>query len=163
METDLTSIIIGLASLATFFVPIGIYQHHEKKTKKESIKHFLKIAAEIGFQAGEIEVLRNHAAIGLGKNGEQLLYVIERQYKLVELTNIVDGTVYKKHKKYPASESERIHQIGVRLQLQNGESVNLTVFEGKEGTLFGDERLIAQQWVSKIRKAQKKLSSVASV
>jgi hypothetical protein len=163
METDLTSIIIGLASLATFFVPIGIYQHHEKKTKKDSIKHFMKIAAEIGFQTGEIEVLRNHAAIGLGKNGEQLLYVIGTQYKLIELTKVADCTVYKKNKKNPESELERIYQIGVRLQLENGESINLTVFEGNEGTLFGDERLIAQQWISNIRKAQKQLSTAASV
>lgn len=155
METDLTSIIIGLASLATFFIPIGFYQHHEKKWKKEVKKNFLKIAEEIGFQIGDIDILRNRAAVGIGKNSEQLLYVLGSQYKLIELTEVVDCTVYKKFKKNPDRESERIQQIGIRLQLKKGESINLAVFEGKEGTLFGDERLMAQQWISKIRTARK--------
>jgi|SRR6056297_1461395 len=160
METDLTSIIIGLASLATFFVPIGYYQHHEKKNKKESKKHFLKKADEIGFQAGEIEVLRNHAAIGIGKNSEQLLYVLGSNYKIVELTEVTDSTIYKK---YADSNGERVRQIGIRLKLQKGKIINLVVFEGVEGTIIGDEHLIVQRWISKIQAAHKKLSTAVIV
>src|SRR6056297_2921023 len=133
METDLTSIIIGLASLATFFVPIGYYELHEKKSLKEARKRFLKKASEIGFQTVDVKILRNHAAMGIGKNNEQLLYVHGNQYELVEIADVVNLCMYKRNNKN--SENEVFQQIGVRLNLHKGVSVELPVFEGKEGTL----------------------------
>jgi len=154
METDLTSIIIGLASLATFFVPIGYYELHEKKSLKEARKRFLKKASEIGFQTVDVKILRNHAAMGIGKNNEQLLYVHGNQYELVEIADVVNLCMYKRNNKN--SENEVFQQIGVRLNLHKGVSVELPVFEGKEGTLIGDERIIVQHWIGKINTAQHK-------
>jgi len=154
METDLTSIIIGLASLATFFVPIGYYELHEKKSLKEARKRFLKKASEIGFQTVDVKILRNHAAMGIGKNNEQLLYVHGNQYELVEIADVVNLCMYKRNNKN--SENEVFQQIGVRLNLHKGVSVELPVFEGKEGTLIGEERIIVQHWIGKINTAQHK-------
>ena len=156
METDLTSIIIGLASLATFFVPIGYYELHEKKSLKEARKRFLKKASEIGFQTVDVKILRNHAAMGIGKNNEQLLYVHGNQYELIEIANVVDSSIYKSQKKSRKNGNDLSHQIGIRLKLQKGESVKLPVFEGKQGTLIGDERIIVQHWIGKINTAQHK-------
>jgi hypothetical protein len=162
METDLTSIIIGLASLATFFVPIGIYQHHEKKGQKEAKKRFLNKAEEIGFQIGDVEILRNHAAIGIGKNYEQLLYVLENEYEIVELTDVVDCTVFKNQKQDAGRGDGGIRQIGLRLKLHKGSGIKLPVFEGKEGTQIGDEGLIVQRWIEKINSASKKLGAATA-
>jgi hypothetical protein len=153
METDLTSIIIGLASLATFLVPIGYYQLHEKKGLKEVKKHFLKKADDLGFQTGDIEILRNRAAIGMDKNNEELLYLHGNRFELIELTNVVHCSIFTNQKKDLDSDDGVIQQIGIHVKLQNGVGIKLLIFEGKEGTLFGDERLIAQHWIGKINSA----------
>lgn len=159
METDLTSIIIGLASLAVFLVPIGYYQLHEKKGLKEVKKLFLKKADDLGFQTGDIEILRNHAAIGMDKNHEELLYLNGNQFELIELADVVHCSIYSNHKKDLDSGDGVIQQIGIHMKLQKGLSIKLPIFEGKEGTLFGDERLITQHWIGKINSAHNELDT----
>lgn len=157
METDLSSIIIGLASLATFLVPIGYYQLREKKVLKEAKKQFLKKADDLGFQTGDIEILRNRAAIGLDKNHEELLYLHGNQFEMIELADVVHCSIYSNHKKDLDSDDGVIQQIGIHMKLQKGLGIKLPIFEGKEGTLVGDERLIAQNWVGKINSAHNEL------
>ena len=159
METDLTSIIIGLASLAVFLVPIGYYQHQEKKSLKEAKKQFLKIAADVGFQASGVEILRNRAAIGLDVNHEQLLYVRGSQYEMIELTEVVECKMFRSHKKSSDNQSEVIQQIGLCLKIQKSLDIKLLFFEGKEGTLIGDEDITLQRWIESVNRARKELGS----
>jgi hypothetical protein len=86
--------------------------------------------------------------------------VLGSNYKIVELTEVTDSTIYKK---YADSNGERVRQIGIRLKLQKGKIINLVVFEGLEGTIIGDEHLIVQRWISKIQAAHKKLSTAVIV
>lgn len=160
METDLTSILIGLASLATFLLPIGYYQLREKKSLKEAKKLFLKKADDIGFQADDIEVFRNRAAIGFDKNHEELLYVSGNQHQLIKLTDVVDCTIYKNLKKDPESDGSVFQQTGVRIKLHKGLDANLPIFEGREGTMIGDEKMIIQRWIGKINTANKEVSVI---
>ena len=162
METDITSIIIGLVSLATFFVPIGYYELHEKMCLNDARRQFLKKADEIGFQTGEIEILRNRTAMGIGKNHEQLLYVRGNQYEMIELKNVVDCEIYKNQKKNPDSGDGITQQIGIRLKLHKGLEKKLPIFEGKEGLLFGDEQLIVHHWIGKIKSAFDKLGTIVT-
>jgi hypothetical protein len=162
METDLTSVIIGLASLAIFMLPIGYYQLHEKKMTKDAKKQFLKRADDLGFQAGDFEVLRNGATIGIGKNLEELLYVNRNQYHLVELTDVVNCSNYKNHMKDLGSENDVIQQVGIRIKLRKGLDVKLSVFEGKEGTMVGDEQIIVRRWIDRINSAHKKLETAVT-
>jgi hypothetical protein len=162
METDLTSVIIGLASLAIFMLPIGYYQLHEKKKTNDAKKQFLKRAADIGFQAGDFEILRNSASIGIGKNHEELLYVNRNQYHLVELTDVVNCSNYKNHKKV-GSENGVIQQVGIRIKLRKGLDVKLPFFEGAEGTMIGDEHIIVRRWIDRINAALKKLEASVNV
>ncbi|WP_322570371.1 hypothetical protein [Rhodohalobacter sp.] len=159
METDLTSVIIGLASLAIFLLPIGYYQLHEKKSLKEAKKKFLKKADDLAFQAGDLEVLRNRASIGIGKNHEELLYVNGNQFQLIELSDVVKCSNYKSHKKDLDSDDGVIQQIGIRIKLLKGLDVKLPIYEGKEGTMVGDENVITQRWISRINLAHKELEA----
>jgi len=159
METDLISVIIGLASLAIFMLPIGYYQIHEKKKTKDVKKQFIKRADDLGFQAGDFEILRNRASIGIGKNHEELLYVNRNQYHLIELTDVINCSNYKSHKKDSGSENGVIQQVGIRIKLRKGMDVKLPVYEGREGTMIGDEHIIVRRWIDRINSAHKKLEA----
>jgi len=163
METDLTSVIIGLALLAIFMLPIGYYQLQEKKKTKDDKKQFLKRAGDLGFQAGDFEILRSRASIGLGKNHEELLYVKGNQYQLIELADIVNCTNYKNHKKDLGSNDSVIQQVGIRIKLRKGLDARLPIFEGKEGTMIGDEQLVVQRWIDRINSAHKELETSVNV
>ncbi|SRR6056297_1349617 len=159
METDLISVIIGLASLAIFMLPIGYYQIHEKKKTKDVKKQFIKRADDLGFQAGDFEIFRNRASIGIGKNHEELLYVNRNQYHLIELTDVINCSNYKSHKKDSGSENGVIQQVGIRIKLRKGMDVKLPVYEGREGTMIGDEHIIVRRWIDRINSAHKKLEA----
>ncbi len=159
METDLTSVIIGLASLAIFMLPIGYYQFQEKKGLKEAKKHFLNKAGDLAFQTGDFEVLRNRASIGIGKNHEELLYVNKNQYQLIELSDVVNCSNYKNHRKDLGSDDSVIQQVGIRIKLRKGLDVRLPFFEGKVGTMIGDEQIIVRRWIGRINTAHKELEA----
>ena len=96
MEIDITSVVIGLASLATFAIPIGYDQLKGKRTESRAKQQFLSTSANIGFQHGQFDLLRNQAVIGIGKNNEELLYVKDSDnYSLVELRNIIGYDTFK--------------------------------------------------------------------
>lgn len=159
METDLASVIIGLSLLAMFMLPIGYYQFQEKKGLKVAKKQFLDKADDLAFQTDDFEILRNRASIGIGKNHEELLYVNRNQYQLIELTDIVNCSNYKNHRKDLGSDDNVIQQVGIRIKLRKGLDIRLPFFEGKEGTLIGDEQIIVRRWIDRINSAHKELEN----
>jgi hypothetical protein len=159
METDLMSVVIGLASIATFLVPIGYYQMKEKAGVKKAKKQFLYAAMEHGFQPGEYDVLRNRAVIGIGRNGEELLYVHDAVFELVEICDLNQATLYKKTQSVSGEngEQQKNQVLGLQLKMKKGGHIRLPVFEGRDGTQAGDERIIIQGWIRKIESAKKEL------
>lgn len=161
MEIDITSVIIGLASLATFAVPIGYDQLKVKRAESRAKQQFLATAANVGFQQGNFEVLGNSATIGIGNNSEELLYVKnDMDYSLLELSNLSDCSPYKSQKKVLGSggNSQVMKESGIRLSFPKTGDVKLPVFEGRDGTQHGDEPIIIERWVSKIKSAQQNLT-----
>lgn len=160
METDIASIVIGLASIATFLVPIGYYQMKEKKGVKTAKRQFIAVAEDLGFQPVEVVVLRNLAAIGLGKNGEKLLYVNKSKRELIEIVNIDQSVFYKstqsEHRQN--GEPQMLQELGIRLKMRTDSDIKLPVFEGRDGTQIGDERIIVQGWIQKIESAKRELN-----
>lgn len=160
METDFMSVLIGLASIATFLVPIGYYQMKEKNGVQKAKKQFLQAAMEHGFQAGEYDVLRNRAVIGIGRNGEELLYVHDAGFELVEICDLNQASLYKKTQSVAGEhgEPQKNQVLGLQLKMNDGGHVRLPVFEGRDGTQAGDERIIIQGWIHKIESAKKVLN-----
>jgi len=160
MEIDITSVVIGLASLATFAIPIGYDQLKGKRTESRAKQQFLSTSANIGFQHGQFDLLRNQAVIGIGKNNEELLYVKDSDnYSLVELRNITSCQQYKSQKKVPdgGNSDQTMKEIGLRINHQNGNEIKLPVFEGRDGTQRGDESIVVESWMSRIIAARNKL------
>ncbi|WP_069131183.1 hypothetical protein [Rhodohalobacter halophilus] len=160
METDIASIVIGLASIATFLIPIGYYQMKEKNGVKKAKNRFLTIAEDVGFQTGEVDVLRNRAAIGIDRNSEELLYVNHGSHELIELGNIDQALFYKSNMQVPgeSGDQQNIQELGIRFKMRTGNDVKLPVFEGRDGTQIGDERIIVQGWIHKIESAKRELN-----
>lgn len=159
MEIDITSVIIGLASLATFAIPIGYDQLKGKHKASKAKQQFFTISADTGFQYGQFDLLGNYAVIGLGKNSEELLYVKDSDnYKLLELCAITSCTSYKSKTKVNSGTSgQTMKEMGLRLGRKNGGDIRLPVFEGRDGTQHGDETVIIEQWIGRINTARKQL------
>lgn len=161
MEIDITSVIIGLASLATFAVPIGYDQLKVKRAESRAKRQFLATAINAGFQHGNFDILGNYAAIGIGNNSEELLYVKnDTDYSLLELSNLSGCSPYKSQKKVPDSSGnpQAIIERGIRLSFSTTGDVKLPVFEGRNGTQHGDESIIIERWISMIKSAHQNLT-----
>lgn len=164
MEIDITSVVIGLASLATFAVPIGYDQFKVKRAKRNAERHFTETAKDLGFEFGDFEVLQNGAAIGIGLNSEELLYVKDNSdYNLVELCNVTSCSTYKSESVLTDNDGheQMYKEMGVKLSARNSRDVKLPTFEGRDGTQHGNESLTIERWITSINKAVRAISKSA--
>lgn len=156
METDLTSILIGLASLATFFIPIGLYQFSQKRKTKQTEKAFLNAAAKHRLSINKHEILRNGIAIGIDGSKQTLLHVIGNESRIIRLSTVANIKSYKSLKKEDVEDGSHINiqETGIHIHLQNQGAVKVPVFRGKEGSTLGDETRIAERWIRTIRETR---------
>jgi hypothetical protein len=160
MQIDISSVIIGLASLATFAVPIGYDQYKVKRAKSRAKKQFLDTSANVGFQYDSYDILGNSAVIGIGKNSEELLYVKnDTDHRLIELRNLTSCRSYETQDKIVADDGSHrnMKEVGIRLTVSENGKIKLPVFEGRDGTQRGNESIVVEKWISRIASAQKSL------
>lgn len=161
MEIDITSVVIGIASLATFAVPIGYDQFKVKRAKRKAEQYFLTTASDIGFEHGPFEMVHNGATIGIGLNNEELLYVKNSStYQLVELCDVTSFSTYKSERVLTDNDGlkQNFKEMGIKLSTRHSGDIKLPVFEGRDGTQHGDESLIIERWLSKINKSVRDIS-----
>ena len=161
MEIDITSVVIGIASLATFAVPIGYDQFKVKRAKRKAEQQFLKTATDIGFEHGPFEMLQNDATIGIGLNNEELLYVKDSStYKLVELCDVTSCSTFKSESVLTDNDGlkQSFKEMGIKLSTRHSGNLKLPVFEGRDGTQHGNESLIIERLMSNINKAIRDIS-----
>lgn len=156
METDLTSILIGLASLATFFIPIGLYQFLQKRKAKLTEKAFFSAAAKFRLSINRHDILRNGIAIGIDDSKQTILHVIGEDSRIIHLSTIAGIKSYKSLKKEDLEDGSHINiqETGIHIHLQNRGAVKIPVFRGKEGSTLGDETRIAERWIRTIQEAR---------
>ncbi|MGF1670632.1 MAG: hypothetical protein ACFCU6_09300 [Balneolaceae bacterium] len=158
METDLTSILIGLAALATFFVPIGLHELSQKQKISKARKSLLALAEKIGIHLNEIEVLRNGTAIGIDSQNKHLLYLKKGTEIILNINKVNSCKPYKNQKNELSEDgnSRTVQEMGIHISFLNGQShkeeEKLIFFEGIEGNVAGDESIIIQRWINKINK-----------
>jgi hypothetical protein len=167
MEIDLTSIIIGIAALSTFFVPIGMHQFSQKRKLNKTKKVFEAAAEKNGLQIHEMEVLRNGVAIGIDINQENVLYIENGNKTLIGLRKIAGCKLYKHQRKDTLADGSKavIHEQGIQLNFhtRSNDDVVLLFFQGKEGSTYGDEGIIIERWIVKMTSALKKSSAEVAV
>lgn len=156
MEIDITSVIIGLISLATFALPIGYDQIKVKRSKQHAEQQFLKTASDLEFKHESFEVLQNKAAVGLSLPKDKLLYVKSTDdYKFFELRNVISCSPYKSDSMTTDKDGHRQtwKEMGIKVSFRNSGDIRLPVFEGRDGTQQGIESLYIERWMSNINKA----------
>lgn len=67
MDIDITSIIIAIAGLSTFFVPIAFDKHKKKNQAKQHLSVFIQDAAAQNIQITEYDVWHEKSIIGIDK------------------------------------------------------------------------------------------------
>ncbi|MEX0661838.1 MAG: hypothetical protein WEA58_15285 [Balneolaceae bacterium] len=159
MEIDVISIVIGIVALSTFFVPIGLYQLSEKRKLKDARSKFKSVADEHGFHSDEMEVFRGGITMGIDLQNRSLMHVKNGKETVLNLDEIQDCKFYKTQHNEPAENdtTTSIQEMGIAVSLRNtkNDDLRLPIFKGKEGNTFGDESLITQRWIRKIKSVQK--------
>lgn len=161
MDIDITSVVIGIASLATFAVPIGYDQIKVKRFRRNAERNFEKASSDLGFTRGSFDVLQNGAAIGIGLNNEELLYAkSDSNYQLIELNRVTTCRSYKNETAVTGNDGhQQVHkEMGIKVHIRNSEDVKLPVFQGRDGFQRGDESMIIERWMSNIIKASRSAS-----
>jgi len=160
MQIEISSVIIGLASLATFAVPIGYDQYKVKRAESRAKKQFLDTSANVGFQYDSYDILGNSAVIGIGKNGEDLLYMKnDTEHSLIEMRNLTSCRPYESQEKIVAEDGSHrnMKEVGIRLTVSETRVIKLPVFEGRDGTQRGNESIVVEKWISRINSSLKTL------
>ncbi|MEX0944942.1 MAG: hypothetical protein WDZ38_04650 [Balneolaceae bacterium] len=159
MEIDLTSIIIGIVALSTFFIPIGIHEFSQKFKLKKTRKSFDDAAKVYDLHIDNMEVLRNGFAIGIDTQNHCILHLKNQKETVIELDDIQNCKLFKDLRSETADDGTKLHTVrmGIHIIFKQNRSleIKLPLFEGKEGSIFGDEEATIQRWIYKIHSVLK--------
>lgn len=160
MEIDLTSIIIGIAALSTFFIPIGIHQFSQKNKVKKTRKSFEEAAEVYSLHIDDMEVLRNGLAIGIDTQNHCILHLSDQKETMIELDDVQSCKLFKDLRRETTVDGTKTHTVlfGIHIKFKQNQNLGLklSLFEGNEGSVFGGEEVIIQRWIDKIHSAMKK-------
>jgi len=155
MEIDLTSIIIGIAALSTFFVPIGMHQFSQWRNENTTRNLFENKALLYSLTIDSSEIFRSNSALGLDLLNRTLLHLKDGKETLIELDDVQNCSSFKHARKQLNNDGTELHilSLGIQISLKTSQTrkMELPLFEGKEGFTFGDEELIIERWVKTIR------------
>lgn len=158
MDIDVTSIVIGILALSTFFVPIVLFQLSEKRKLKNAQREFKQVASQHDFHIDEIEVFRGEITMGIDLQNRSLMHLKNGKETVVDLEEVQNCTFYKTQRNEPTENNIQtsMQEMGIAIKLRNGRNgeLKLPTFRGKEGNTFGDEPVITQRWISKIKSAK---------
>ncbi|REL24540.1 hypothetical protein DYD21_18300 [Rhodohalobacter sp. SW132] len=155
MDIDLTSILIGITALSTFFIPIGMHQFSQWRKQSKTRNVFENAARNYGLKFDTSEILRDGTAIGIDIPNRMFLHLKSGNDTLIGLDDIQSCSFYKHQQKKRADDGSesQILIIGIQIVLKKSQTrkLNLPIFEGKEGFTFGDEERVTERWIKNIR------------
>lgn len=154
MEIEISSIIIGILSLATFFIPILYSQRKQKSLHKKMFTNFLKIAGNYQLNITISDTPGGRYAIGLDENQDKLLYLDESvdpgQRVLIDLKDVrsVKQVNIQHNVKTHAGFTTVIDRLGIKLIIHNHQLSDKTLlfYEGKSGLPLGNELDLIRKW-----------------
>lgn len=160
MEIDLLSVIIGMVALATFFVPIGLYQYSQSRKLRLIKKSFVEAADKHHLQIRDSAILRDGIAIGIDAEQHALLHVRQQESVMLKLDDIDQCRTYTDQRKHAGGDGlpATFRETGLRISLRHPHKrdLKLPLFEGKEGSTFGDEDVVVRRWKDKIHAVMRK-------
>lgn len=160
MEIDLTSLIIGIAALSTFFIPIGIHQYSQKNELKKTRKSFEDAVEVYNLHINDMEVLRNGFAIGIDTQNHCILHLKNQKETLIELDDVQSCKFFKDLRSKTTDDGTKTNTVtmGIHIKFKQNRSreMKLPLYEGNEGSIFGGDEITIHRWIDKIHSAMKK-------
>jgi hypothetical protein len=171
MDIDLSSIIMGIAFLSTFFVPIAWYQLSEKK-KKSRAEHALTGAAqEANLNLSHHDTWAGKYGIGLDVEKQVLIWlhlsesadinktVTVNLHEAARCTMKVSERIIKGLKgAAPVTESIALH---IAYRSSSKKPVILEFFNATSGTTQSTEHALSKKWARMIGEQLKQFEKAA--
>lgn len=154
MEIEISSIIIGILSLATFFIPILYSQKKQKSLHTKMLAKFLEIAANHQLNITINDTPGGRYAIGLDETQQKLLYIDETgdsgHRVIIDLKDVrsVKQINIQHSVKTHVGSTTVIDRLGIKLAFRNHQlNDNILLFYvGKNGLPLGNELELVRRW-----------------
>ncbi|TXK45895.1 hypothetical protein FVR03_11350 [Pontibacter qinzhouensis] len=150
---DVTSIIIGLAAVALFIVPILYVQHTQKAKKQKLLQDFEALAGQQKLTISQHDFWDPYYTIGIDSTQNMLFYTLrkegqEQQQVLIDLAAISACTVRCTHRE--ANGEKIIERVDLVFTNPNSRPAEKTLeFYNREVNLnFNNELMLAEKWKS---------------
>lgn len=154
MKVDLSSVIISIFALATFFVPIAWYHISQKAKVKKLTDMINQFADEKKISLTNREIWGDCYALGIDEKNKQLLYLKlnkDDEVKVsVDLSEIDHCKVVNGTKNIRGAKGSMSLTNNIRLQLhyrKSGKASDfLEIYDGENGKSLTSEISIANKW-----------------
>lgn len=157
METDITSIIIGVVAMSTFIIPIGIHELTQRNKSRKTRKTLYAAAAIHDLQIDEMEVLRNGIAIGMDTQKRCILHINKNSENVIHLKDIQSCRIFKDSFTEAADDDTKIiyQSMGIHITFNkhHGKELKLPLFAEKDGATFGGDEVSIRKWIGNIHNA----------
>jgi hypothetical protein len=157
MEIEISSIIIGVIFLSTFFIPIFWYQISEKRNQKNDALKLKAAASEHNFTISDYDIWGNGYAIAIDKENFRVLFMEPGQdlkpvITLMALDKILHCRPFSEARnvKIGSHNQTVIDRTGIVLHIGK-EKMKLHFFDGTKGKTLLSELELTQKWSAKLQ------------
>lgn len=158
MKVDLTSVIISIFALATFFVPIAWYHFSQKAKMKKLTDMLNQYADENKASLTSHEIWGDCYALGIDEKNKKLLYLKtnkdNEEVLFIDLSEIDRCKVVNGTKNIPGTKANMSVTNNIRLQLHykaSGKASDfLEIYDGENGKSLTSEISVANKWSKSI-------------
>lgn len=150
METDITSVVIGIAALACFFVPIFYLEVYKKRTTKKFEKKFNDLALKSNMALSKHNTWHNSYAIGLDYKKGRILYLNSKNGQdvihQIDLSEVVKCRIFREN------DFNLTTNTGIVFAYRNASKpeLKLEFYLSENGYTLGDEIILAEKWAGLI-------------
>lgn len=158
MDIDLSSVIISILALSSFFVPIYYSEVYKKRTSKTFEAYFMDQARQHNISLAQYDSWRDYYAIGMDENAGNVCYLKKKNgqnhFRMVALSGIKKCRVSKTDSKVktPNGEQKVTNRVELAFMYENSDKADeiLEFYTDEYGDTLRNEVPLAGKWSSMI-------------
>ncbi|WP_162055025.1 hypothetical protein [Pontibacter pamirensis] len=147
---DITSVIIGLISLALFAVPVMLIQRKQKQQKQKQLQHFLDIAQQQQLTITQHDLWNHHFAIGIDTEQSILLFLKKRAegegMLLLHLSEVAACRVNNVNREVAGNRVIDLIELRFTFQVSGLREQAVEFYNREESMSLNEELLLAEKW-----------------
>jgi hypothetical protein len=158
MEIDITSIIIAVVGLSTFFVPIAYDKHKKKSQSKQHLSKFMQDAVDQNIQITEYDVWHEKNIIGIDKTSGFVAY--RNELSANPETVVIDLSEVQRCRRYKTDRSVIMQgktvlvtdKVGLLFTFKDQKKADLKLifYSAVNGTALSVEIPLSEKWSAMI-------------